>query len=158
MRITCISTDEAIEGSNKFLLACIIIEVVPFQVVNEDMAGNILNALNLATFVQTLPHIKDLSRSVSNYLSGMRSMSIVVSLVVIALDPKLEISLSLNHFVINLLISVKRLHIVNVVLYITCTADQAEVNNINTSQHSKCHSYSQKGLKTDDCCDQPPNQ
>ena len=158
MRITCVSTDKTIEGSNEGLLTCIVVEVVPFQVMNEYMAGNILNALNLPTFVQTLPHIKDLSCSMSDNLSGMRPISIVVSLVVIALDPKLEISLSLNHFVINLLISVKRLHIVNVVLYITCTADQAEVNNINTSQHSKCHSYSQKGLKTDDCCDQPPNQ
>ena len=125
MRIPCVSTDKAIEGINELLLTCIVVEVIPFKIMNEDMAGNVLNALNLSTFVNALAHIKDLGRSVSDDLSGPCSVSCMVCLVVIALYPEFEIPLPLDHCIVNFLIPVKRLHIVNIVLDITCTTDQA---------------------------------
>ena len=158
MRIPCVSTDKTIEGINELLLTCIIVEVVPFEVMNEDMTCNILNALNLSTFVNALTHRKDFVRSVSDNLSSTCSVSSMICLVVIAFYPEFEIPLSLDHCIVNFLISVKRLHIVNVVLDIACTADQAQIYNINTSQHSKGHSCSQESFKADDSCDQPSNQ
>ena len=71
MRIHCVSTDKTIEGINELLLTCIIVEVVPFEVMNEDMTCNVLNALNLSTFINALTHTKDLGRSVSNDLSSV---------------------------------------------------------------------------------------
>lgn len=86
------------------------------------MGRHVLNPSNFSTFVDTLRRPKILSGSVGDNLAGTGAIPSAIGLIVVALYPKTEISPTLHHLIVSLLVVVESLAVVDVILDVT-TAD-----------------------------------
>lgn len=94
------------------------------------MAGYILDTGDLSTLVHTFSRPKDFSGSMSHYFASAGSSSGSNSNIVIALDPKAEESLSTNHIVVGLLVTIEGFSIMYIVTDITTTTSNYYINHI----------------------------
>ena len=52
--VSCVCPNKAVESLGELLLADVVTEVVPFEVADEDVAGDVLDALDFSTLIQAL--------------------------------------------------------------------------------------------------------
>ena len=120
--ISSVSSDKTVESIHKIVLTLIISEVESFEVMNENMAGHILDAGDLPTLIDGVRYAEDFVGSVGDYFSASGAVFSPNSHIMVALYPKAEEAFACSHLVVGLLVVVKPFHVVDVVLDIAAAA------------------------------------
>jgi hypothetical protein len=127
MAIPSVSADEWIVGSIELGLTGIVREVKSFEVFNKDVFCDVFNSRHIPTFVQWLKRKIILGRGVSYNLLPPCSIFCFDGSVVIALDPKVEVTSSDDHFVVSLFVFIELFEVGNVAPNLTAAYGNYQV-------------------------------
>ena len=105
----------------EYLLAPVICEVVSLEIIQENEVFDIINIGNLSTLVNRLREIEPLAGSMGDNFSPASISPRSSCSIVIAFNIEAKIPLSLNHFIIGVLISIIFFSVFYVVFDITVT-------------------------------------
>lgn len=131
MGVSSIVSNEVVEGRDESLLIVVICEIKSLEIVDKDVTGGIMNAGNISALVECTRGPKSFSGCVGDHSSGAsRSFIGPHSGEMIALDPKGEIPLSLNHLIICDLIVIEPLCILDVAPDITAAVSYNDVHQV----------------------------
>ena len=125
-------------ASNETLVCTIVVfgtlfisEKIFFDVVDEHILGDVLNARDVATVVFTLHRVVSLSGGMgdNSFLSGP-SLMISPCLVVVTLNPEGEIPFSIHHQIVHIFVVVEGLHVGNKTQNIRATTSNTKIYHI----------------------------
>jgi hypothetical protein len=155
--ISSISGNKPIPGSIIILGTLLIGEIEPFQVVNEHIFSDILNARNVPTIIKTFTRIIPFGSGMGDNFFRVGSTFMVCSgFVVIALDPKVEITFTTDHLVVHGLVLIESFQVGDVPMNITAADGDDEVKEVADTDYQPCGNGVEKivgarGSNTDTC-------
>lgn len=146
--ISSVSTHEIVECIYKPVLTDIIREVVSLEIVQKDVILFVKNVANLSTLIKTGSNCKDLISSMRDHFSSTRSFLCAYSHIMITLNPKLEVTSSLHHFIVGVFILRISLHVMEVLPQIAAANSQNHVENVGSDDDTYTSTQRQKPLVT----------
>jgi hypothetical protein len=112
--ISPISLYKAIKSSGEFILTGIISEIEPSDIFYKDVFSYLIYSLDLTTFIKAFSRIEILSCCVSDNLLSSGTIFCSYCSIMIALNPKFEITFSSDHFIVSNLIIIKSFQVANI--------------------------------------------
>ena len=133
-----VSSYEILVSMKQSSLAGWIVEVKLLEIVNENIFAIISYFLNCSTSIHHWSHRKNLRSCMSNYFSPRTSSSPSTTTwsIMVALDPKLKETLTVDHGSIDGLILVECFHVFKKRVHLVARASCTQVDNIG--RHYDC--------------------
>ena len=151
VNIPVISGIKGIEGTFEPLLALIVSEVIPLEVVDKHIVFDIRNALYLPTLIYGLLRYEQLGGRMSDYFASCGSPFCSSGHIVVALDPEGEVALPGHHLVVLCLVVIESLDVLDIALNVATAAGGNQVDKVGTHYHPDGTSDIQKHIEPDRC-------
>ena len=139
MSISSISGNKPIPSSIIILGTLLIGKIELFQIVNEHIFCDILNACYVPTIIKTFTRIIPFGGSMGDNFFCVGSAFVVCSgFVVIALDPEVEVTFTTDHLVVHGLVLIKSFQVGDVSMDVTAADGDDEVKEVADTDNQPC--------------------
>ncbi len=147
MSISAVHGDKSVEGGDKPVLAEVVCEVIPLQVVEEGPIWVFVNARNFSAFICALGS-ENFFGGVSDNFSALSAIFGVVSDVVVALDVEVEVSFPLNHLFVGAFVLFQPFCVLDIFLDIAAAAPGNQIHQIGAYYNGDCGSNAEERVQT----------
>lgn len=141
MGISSIRGNKPIPSSIIILGTLLIGEIELFQVVNEHIFGDILNACYVPTIIKTFTRVVPFGSGMSdNFFRAGSTFMICSGFVVITLDPEVEVTFTTDHLVVHGLVFIESFQVGDVPMDVTAADGDDEVQEVADTDNQPCGS------------------